>query len=553
VPTAVVGDGGRLRQIMVNLVGNAIKFTPSGEVVVNVDLESLSDDQAVIRFSVRDTGIGIPRDKLGTVLELFEQVESGSTRRFGGTGLGLAIASRLAGLMDGRMWVESELGRGSTFFFTARFDVTNDLETPHHRPRDPSIVAGTRVLIVDDNETNRRILIEMLSNQKMEPTAVPNAALALQTLRDAASANSPFQLVISDAHMPNRDGFDLIQDIHDDPQAGRPAIVMLTSADQSDDIDRCQKLGVNAYLVKPVKQSELFDAVVLALGIAEKPVEDLATTDGSADRIPSLKILLAEDSLVNQRLAIALLEKAGHSVHVASTGTDALAAHNAADFDLILMDVQMPDMDGLEVTRAIRDRERQTGKHVPIVAMTAHALKGDREKCLESGMDEYVAKPVHSKDLFSTMATAMAAAADRQTSADVDGESSLNVADAPTDGPATDGVDWEEALRSMRGDHDLLREVVMATLHELPQRMADVDRALNDNDADALRLAAHGLKGCVRYFGDLPLYRQALEIEALANAHRLDTAAGLQGLLEREAKGVAKILQDYVASRDVSN
>jgi signal transduction histidine kinase/CheY-like chemotaxis protein/HPt (histidine-containing phosphotransfer) domain-containing protein len=547
VPAVVVGDSGRLRQIMVNLVGNAIKFTSAGEVMVNVDLESLTDDRVTVRFSVRDTGIGIPRDKLRTVFGLFEQVESGSTRRFGGTGLGLAIASRLAGLMHGRMWVESELGRGSTFTFTARFGLARDVETPDHRPRDPLVVAGTRVLVVDDNQTNRRILVEMLSNQKMEPVAVGDAARALRELRDAAAESCPFQLVISDAHMPNRDGFQLIRDIREDPQAGDPAIVMLTSADQSDDVARCQELGVNAYLVKPVKQSEVFDAIVLALGIAERPFPEPAKVEPPADQVPSLKVLLAEDSLVNQRLAIALLEKAGHSVQVAGTGTQALAAHQAADFDIILMDVQMPDMDGHEVTRTIRAREKRTGKHVPIVAMTAHALKGDREQCLESGMDEYVAKPVHSQDLFSAMAIAVAAAEQRRTVAG-DGEPPRDVPDPSSDDPATADVDWDEALRLVGGDRRLLHEVVTAAVKELPQQMADLRRALHINDAAAVRRAAHGLKGCVRYFGDVPLYQRALAIETLANAHQLETAATLHTSLESEADHLAGILQAYLES-----
>jgi signal transduction histidine kinase/CheY-like chemotaxis protein len=464
VPPVVLGDGGRLRQIVVNLVGNAIKFTESGEVVVNVGLESLAGNEAVVHFTVRDTGIGIPSDKLTTIFEMFEQVDAGTTRRYGGTGLGLAIASRLAGLMGGRMWVESELEVGSSFHFTVQFAVAHDAETEHHRPREPDALVDRRVLVVDDHETNRQVLTEMLRNLKMNSTAVGGAADALRELRASQSSNAPFAVVISDAHMPHRDGFQLIEDIRSDEALRELPIVMLTSADQPEDIERCRLLEVAVYLVKPVKLSELFDAVAMALGLpgilegqsgedAQPPVE-----------LPPLHILLAEDSVVNQRLATALLERSGHTVVAVGTGRRAIEAWKSDRFDLILMDVQMPEMDGLEASKAIRDREKTTGGHVPIVAMTAHALRGDREICLDAGMDEYVSKPVRMAELFAAIAATLK----------LDGRTASiapPAADPATDFTPSDGgqetsgvVNWTEALAVVKGERYLLREVVVAAL-----------------------------------------------------------------------------------------
>jgi CheY-like chemotaxis protein len=412
-PDFLIGDAGRLRQIIVNLVGNAVKFTEQGEVVLEVARQYQSGDEVVLHFSVTDTGIGIPEEKLAAIFEAFEQVDSSTTRRFGGTGLGLAIASKLVQFMGGRIWAKSEVGRGSVFHFTAPFEVGAG-PPAGLRAAPPAVVSDTRVLVVDDNATNRHILEEMLRSWGMLPTTASGVREALPLLREAHQAGEPYALVLTDANMPEVDGFTLAGQVKQDPQLGSTIIMMLTSGDRPGDISRCEQLSVAAYLLKPVKQSELFDAIVLALGITRP--EDYVGERIAPERetqIRPLRVLLAEDSLVNQKLAIGLLEKHGHTVVLANDGREAIAAHDCQDFDLVLMDVQMPEVDGFEATAAIRMKEKRTGDHIPIVAMTAHAMKGDRERCLDAGMDDYVPKPIRAKQLFDTIEYVLRAAAER--------------------------------------------------------------------------------------------------------------------------------------------
>jgi signal transduction histidine kinase/DNA-binding response OmpR family regulator len=407
VPKAVVGDPVRLRQITVNLVGNAIKFTRGGEVVVEVDAESTTDHQAVLHFTVTDTGIGIPEDRQAIIFDMFEQVDSSTTRQFGGTGLGLAIASRLSGLMGGRMWVESEVGRGSTFHFTARLELVD--EPPRELLAAPPVrLAGVRVLVVDDNATNRRILEEMLLRWEMKPTCAAGAREALCQMQQARQAGHPFRLVLSDCHMPEIDGFALAEAIRSDRDLDSTIIMMLTSGDRAGDVARCESLGISTHMLKPIKQSELLGALESALrrGVSARS-DSSRRLPRLASGLPPQRILLVEDSVVNQKLALALLKKDGHHVVVANNGKEALTALESEEFNLVLMDVQMPEMDGIEATRQIRAGEVQTGNHVPIIAMTAHAMKGDRQRCLEVGMDEYVSKPIRAEQLFETMATVL--------------------------------------------------------------------------------------------------------------------------------------------------
>ena len=439
VPERLIGDAGRLRQVLVNLVGNAIKFTENGEVVVEVNSVSCSEQETELRISVRDTGIGIPPEKLVAIFEAFEQVDMSTTRKYGGTGLGLAICSRLVSLMGGRIGVESQLGQGSTFHFTARFGVA--LAPPPPKPA--VVVQGTRVLVVDDNATNRRILDEILRNWDMQPVLVAGAREAFQVLRAAARAGCPIPLVLTDANMPEVDGFTLAEQIKQDPELGSTVIMMLTSGDPPSEIAHCEQLGLQAHLLKPIKQSELFDAVVLALGVdsvadtplapattspeAPAPQAQVATpqvqvsaaqgqasqapeaaqTQVSRDALPPMRVLLVEDSVVNQKLAAALLQKHGHQITIACDGREALETLESESFDLVLMDVQMPEMDGYEATAKIREAERQTGRHLPIVAMTAHAMKGDRESCLAAGMDGYVSKPIRAQQVFEAITAAL--------------------------------------------------------------------------------------------------------------------------------------------------
>lgn len=405
VPERLVGDLSRLRQVIVNLVGNAIKFTNQGEVVLRVAVEQDDGESVLLHFAVSDTGIGIPAEKYEAIFSSFEQVDSSTTRRFGGTGLGLAISSRLVEMMHGEIHVESNLGKGSTFRFTARLKKTpaDPASTP-----DPVVVQDARVLVVDDNATNRLILTEMLRNWHMVPTAVENATDAVAAMLQAHQDDEPFALLLTDANMPDIDGFALVEQVKQNDLIAATVILVLTSGDRPDDVQRCRDLGVAGYLLKPVKQSELFDAIIAALGVSatDRPGD----AEPEAAPVPATKplaILLAEDSLVNQRLAVGLLERKGHQVTVAGDGREAVRVWQTGSFDLILMDVQMPEMDGLEATRFIREEEQGSSGHIPIVAMTAHAMKGDRERCLNAGMDNYIAKPIRAQQLFEVIAKVM--------------------------------------------------------------------------------------------------------------------------------------------------
>ncbi len=403
IPDALLGDPIRLGQIILNLAGNAVKFTEEGEVVLEVNCESRTDRQVVLHFSVRDTGIGISEDKLAMIFEAFTQADPSTTRKHGGTGLGLAITSRLVGLMDGRIWAESQINQGSVFHFTARF--TLPIGGLPDTPRiGPAGVRGTRVLIVDDNATNRIILEEMTRNWGMQPTTVENAHEAISTLRQSQSVETRVALVLSDVNMPEVDGLTLTKWIRQDPVLADTKVIILTSGARPGDMKRCDELQVAAHLMKPVKQSELLGAIEMSLGVAVPEDEQVEAYPGEPkESLPPLHILLAEDSLVNQKLAIGLMKKKGHSVRVANNGKEAIAALASQQFDVVLMDVEMPEMDGLEATAVIRVKERQTGEHIPIIAMTAHAMKGDRERCLEAGMDGYVSKPIRVKQLFETL------------------------------------------------------------------------------------------------------------------------------------------------------
>ncbi len=531
VPDRLVGDAGRLRQIVVNLVGNAIKFTEAGEVVLAVQCRPESDHEAALHVTVTDTGIGIPQEKQATIFGAFEQADTSSTRKFGGTGLGLAISSSLVRLMNGRIWVESEVGRGSTFHFTARLELAGGDATAV-APEKPVILRDTPVLVVDDNATNRRILEEMLRNWGMKPSAVAGASEALAVLRRAYGAGEPFALVLTDANMPDVDGFALAEQIKRDTQLSSTVIMMLTSGDRPGDVTRCEQVGVAAYLLKPIKQSELFDAVAMALGITtpEDEVSQAAVTERPS-RIRPLRVLLAEDSLVNQKLAVGLLEKHGHTVVVANHGREAIAAWESQPFDLVLMDVQMPEMDGFEATAVIRTKEKRTAAHIPIVAMTAHAMKGDRERCLEAGMDAYIAKPIRAQEVFDTIEAVLGGSA----------QAAAPPEQAP---PGEQALDWSEALRAVKGDHALLQTVVAAVLQESPRMMRAVRRAIADGDAAALRLAAHTLKGSIRYFGPSPAYDHAVCLERMGEQGNLQNAQGILAALEKEMGRLTPLLLD---------
>src|ERR1035437_3522370 len=401
VPVRVTGDPTRLREVVMNLVGNGIKFTESGEVAleVGIDRTGPADEGAVaLRFAVRDTGIGIPLEKQKLVFQAFAQADGSTTRKHGGTGLGLTISARLVELMGGRMWLESEAGQGSQFHFTVQCGKAGSgtqaevVEQVH--------LGGFRVLVVDDHATNRRVFQETVRRWEMEPEAVGSGPEALTRLQQAYDLGTPFHLVLADVNMPDSDGFALVEEIRQSRDFADVAVILATSATLGRDVERCRHLGIAAHLTKPVRQSDLRAAIVVALGRApsNQPCARLLERS-QRERRRGLRILVAEDNLVNQKLATRLLEKAGHTVVVAANGRQALLALDSANFDLVLMDVQMPEMDGLDAAAAIRKREQRTGQHLPIIAMTAHAMKGDRERCLAAGMDGYVAKPISPGEL----------------------------------------------------------------------------------------------------------------------------------------------------------
>jgi PAS domain S-box-containing protein len=408
VPDRVLGDPGRLRQILTNLLSNSIKFTQKGEVVVTIEAEEQTETSVRLHCRVRDTGIGIAPDKIQMIFDPFTQADSSTTRMFGGTGLGLAISSQLVGLMGGRIWVESELDKGSTFHFLVTLGLQTQAEDEPVRVRYEDL-KDIPILVVDDNATNRHILRDMLSHWGFKPTPADSAAAALACLKQAYDSGCPFRVIVTDVNMPGMDGFELAAEIKKRPEYGNLKIMILSSAGFRGDSARCRELGLSAYLTKPVKQSLLLDAIMLALGTApEKRGEAaLITRHTLIQSRARYSVLLAEDNVVNQKLAVRILENRGHRVSVTANGREALEALAKDRFDVVLMDVQMPVMDGFQATTEIRRREKDTGIHLPIVAMTAHAMKGDREKCLMAGMDEYVSKPLKPLDLLKTIELAV--------------------------------------------------------------------------------------------------------------------------------------------------
>jgi two-component system sensor histidine kinase/response regulator len=402
VPGTIRGDPSRVRQILLNLTSNAIKFTETGEVVLQVDLDGRDGESATLHFSVTDTGIGIPPEKQAAIFESFTQADTSTTRQFGGTGLGLAISSQLVELMGGRLWVESVPGLGSRFHVVIPFQARTEAPVKP-TPKELADLEGMSVLVVDDNTTNRRILEEILTKWGMRPTLTDRGRAALQAMERSYSSGTPFDLLLLDYQMPDMDGFEVAERLKYQPEAAATTIMMLSSVGQRGDGLRCRELGLAAYLTKPIRQSVLLDAMLVALGRTGKngPAEAPVTRHMLRESTHRLRVLLAEDNADNQLLATRILEKCGHTVVVAENGLLALAALARGSFDVVLMDVQMPEMDGLAATAEIRRLEAETGKHVPIIGLTAHAMRGDRERCLEAGMDSYIAKPFKASEIIA--------------------------------------------------------------------------------------------------------------------------------------------------------
>ena len=513
VPDHLYGDPARLRQIVVNLVGNALKFTEAGEVVVSADVENRFGDDLVLHFSVRDTGIGIAPEKQKLVFESFTQADGSTTRRYGGTGLGLTISARLAEMMGGRVWVESELGKGSTFHFTLRLRLQAQSAGSDTGGKEPALnCEGMAVLVVDDNKTNRLILQEMLSSRGLKLTLADSGKTALVALQAVKDAGKPYSLILVDAHMPEMDGFTLAEQIIRMKEFRSTPIIMLTSAGQPGDARRCRELGFAAYLCKPVTQSELVDSVFSALRNSAKDHSPEASKQPAVrSEGRPLCVLLAEDNLVNQTLASHLLEKRGFNVTVVADGNQALAAIERQRFDLVLMDIQMPGKDGLEATQAIRSKETGTPAHLPVIALTAHAMKGDRERCIASGMDAYISKPIRSKELFDTIEQVM----------------SGRVAQKPqTEAASASDAVFNEALLFERteGSAEVCDLLVRTFVKERPTHDGALRLALQQQNTDALAAAAHGLKGAVANFTQGAALQATKTLESLARQGNLEAA-----------------------------
>jgi PAS domain S-box-containing protein len=537
VPDCLAGDLGRIRQILVNLIGNAIKFTETGEVVVDVQLETRTVDQASLHFLVSDTGMGIPLEKQKLIFESFTQADSATTRTHGGSGLGLAITQHLVEMMKGRLWVESEPGEGSVFHFTAVFGLGQ--EEPSRAHLEPESLHGLRVLVVDDNGTNRTILKEMLESWEMKPREAGGGEEALGILESAGGEGKAIQLVVLDVMMPEMDGGEVARRIRDRYGAEAPKIIMLSSAGHSPELTEAARVGVERVITKPAKQSDLLDAITRAFGAATRDEETATVVEGRPADVPTLKLLLVEDGRVNQMVAIKLLEGRGHEVMLAGDGCEALIAHGKERFDAVLMDLQMPKMNGFEATAAIREKEKLTGEHVPIIAMTANAMQGDREQCLEAGMDDYLSKPIRSSELFRAVERVA-------ETATVEGVQSKPEGGRGGERPPKhlfDPQKFEEEIVYK----DLMRELIDIFDEESGGLLERIDRAAEEGDSGAVQDAAHTLKGMLGNYGSSDALEKAAQLTLLAREGDLDRARVKLGELRKLMARLGSALLEFRA------
>jgi len=521
VPQMVRGDPTRVRQVLMNLIGNAIKFTEEGEVDVSAGVTQRDGDEAAVEFRVRDTGIGIPEEQLSTIFQEFTQADASMTRRYGGTGLGLAISRRLVALMGGQLAVTSTVGSGSEFSFTLRLP----LEAAQAVARARVSLGGRRLLVVDDNETNRRIVRDMLGAEGMAVHEAPRADAGLEALRRAARAGTPYDLAILDAQMPDRDGFELATAVRADRALKATRLLILTSAGQKGDGERCRKLGIQAYLTKPIARADLVEAVGTVLaGTASAPGEvDLVTRHSIAESRHALRILLAEDNPVNQQVATAMLLKRGHQVDVVGNGREAVAAVAQESYDLVLMDIQMPEMDGFEATEKIRALPQ--GRTLPIIALTAHALSGERERCLARGMTGYLAKPFKAHDLFSA----------------VEGRGAQPADAAAAPAPAVDLAAFRRTMEEA-GAAEAVDGILETFVATLPQRLEALVAAASGTDAEPLQRAAHAFKSAA---GTIGAGHLAALLEETERAAQGGDVAGARDKLEH-IRGEAEVVLDYI-------
>jgi signal transduction histidine kinase/DNA-binding response OmpR family regulator len=543
VPALVHGDPGRLRQILINLTNNAIKFTEKGEVVLRAALDKEDETHATVRFSVSDTGIGIARDHMDRLFKSFSQVDSSATRKYGGTGLGLAISKKLVETMGGEIGVESQKGKGSTFYFTMVLE-----KQPKGREADivlPENIRGTRILVVDDNATNRHVLREQLRSWDCRVEEASSGHKALDKLRHAMAEGNPFDIAIVDMQMPEMDGETLGRRIKEDPDLKDTLLVMLTSMGQRGDAARIQEIGFAAYLTKPVKQSQLYDCLVTVTGrkLGDKPLAEMRLVTRhsiSEDRKRKIRILVAEDNMVNQQVALHILEKFGVRADAAVNGKEAVKALEMAPYDLVLMDVQMPEMDGFEATKMIRDPRSHVGDHdTPVIAMTAHAMKGDRERCLGAGMDDYISKPIDPQELLKKIERWIDI--DKEApSTEPEPEQRSDPQSKRQDSPP---IDLKKAIERAMGDRGFLGKMLQEFLKRMPAQVAELRAALEQGDAEMLQREAHTLKGAAKNLSADELAAAALCLEQIGRGGDLTQAK--QALGELEAQAVS--LREYIS------
>jgi len=536
VPENIAGDPSRFRQVVLNLIGNAIKFTEEGEIIVNVTLEEQDQNETLLHFTVKDTGIGIPQEKQESIFNPFQQADGSTTRQYGGTGLGLAVSSQIVNLMAGNFWVNSEPGVGSTFHFTASFRRLGDKEEALLAPDDNSL-KGIRVLVVDDNLTNGNILQAMLSSWGMQPVMANDTASA-QTLFNEAP--NPFKLVLIDSDMPEPNGLTLADWIKDQNQPESNVIMMLTSLRTRSQVD-LKGLNIKTILTKPVRPSDLLDGITQALDYNTARIEDVTPTDKQTDGTTGrrINILVAEDTPFNQKFIRRLLDRWGHRSVIVANGHKAIEALSQEKFDLVLMDVQMPEMDGFEATRAIRAEEAANGKHVPIIAMTAHAMKGDRERCIEVGMDDYVPKPVSANTLLAAINKLVPDDGAPSEKEGVDNAPEKTISEEPI-------IDKATLLKAFDDDWDFFTEVVEMFIQDYPPMMSDIATALQAQDAPTLMRSGHALKGMLGNFQATSGMQLAYRLEEMGRQAVFDEADATYQKLSDELTKLTSVFKKIV-------
>ena len=548
VPDELIGDAARLRQVIINLVGNAIKFTSEGEIVVKVTPLRITEDVATLHFAVRDTGVGIAPQQQAHIFEAFTQADASTTREYGGTGLGLAISAQLIRIMGGQLEVESELGQGSTFYFTCEFRRAHDLpavpeaafETLHQLP----------VLVIDDNCTNRTICEEILTSWGMKAKSAASGQMGLDEFDQALQTDAPYRLALVDVMMPGMDGFEVVRRLRQRPGAQSLPVIILSSANRPEDKAHAKELCVSRCMTKPVTQSHLFDAITSALGTAradERPTDSL-TAERPAGFVPQ-KILLAEDGAVNRKVAIGLLQKRGHEVTAVENGRLAVEALQKGDYDVILMDVQMPVLDGFAATTAIRQQEAGTGRHIPIIAITAHAMKGDKQRCLDAGMDDYVSKPFRPQELFAAVegvASVRTAEQGEGSQTDDAGGSMFFRSAVHAAAEKAGSFDRDRALANVGGSAELLVEMIDLFAVEGPKQMDDIEAAYVSGDHEAIMRAVHTLKGSVALFAADDATEAARRIEFMGREGQL---SGYQNAWRELEQHIQVLLSELKSSR----